>query len=111
MMRPKTLHAVTDEQVYDAVVAELSDEMSEIDAATHAHNVVARLKEPKVERVSDVTGVERVSDITGFPEDDDCNHYGRGGITRAAREMQKSSRRAERTMQKIPRIPGGGFRR
>jgi len=91
MMRPKTLHAVTDEQVYDAVVAELSDEMSEIDAATHAHNVVARLKEPKV---------ERVSDITGFPEDDDCNHYGRGGITRAARAMQK-----------IPRMPGGGSRR
>ena len=102
MMRPKTLHAVTDEQVYDAVVAELSDEMSAMDAATHAHNVVIRLKEPKE---------ERVSDITGFPEDDDCNHYGRGGITRAAREMQKSSRRAERTMQKIPRIPGGGFRR
>jgi len=91
MMRPKTLHAVTDEQVYDAVVAELSDEMSAMDAATHAHNVVIRLKEPKE---------ERVSDITGFPEDDDCNHYDLGEIKRAARAMQK-----------IPRMPGGGFRR
>ena len=91
MMRPKTLHAVTDEQVYDAVVAELSAEMSAMDAATHAHNVVIRLKEPKE---------ERVSDITGFPEDDDCNHYDLGEIKRAARAMQK-----------IPRMPGGGFRR
>ena len=100
MMRPKTLHAVTDEQVYDAVIAELSDEMSAIDAATHAHNVVARLKEPKVERVSDVTGVERVSDITGFPEDDDCNQYDLDEIKRTAKAMQR-----------IPRMPGGGARR
>lgn len=86
-MRPKTLHAVTDEQVYDAVVAELSAEMSAMDAATYAHNVVARLKEPKI---------ERVSDITGFSEDDDFNQFDLDEIKRTARAMRR-----------IPRMPGG----
>lgn len=87
------MHAVTDEQVYDAVFAELSAEMSLADAATHAHNVVTRLKEPKV---------ERVSDITGFAEDDDCIHYDHDEIKRAARALRQIH---------VPRMPGGGFRR
>ena len=40
MMRPKTLHAVTDEQVYDAVFAELSAEMSLADAYKYTSEVM-----------------------------------------------------------------------
>ena len=92
MHRPKKI-ITTDETIYDAILAELSD-LNEMTAATYAHNVVARLKEKK-ELQNAASKIEfnddfptdddidneiihadeerfagKVSDITGFPEDD-----------------------------------------
>jgi len=101
MHRPNRI-VTTYEKIYDAILAELVD-LNVSTAATHAYNIVTRIKEHDAPK--------KTSDITGFPEDDDFNHYGRGGITRAAQEMQEIPRRAARTMQRIPRMPGGGARR
>jgi hypothetical protein len=89
---------ITDEEIRDAVMAELLSffgpdaqaglgiirDFSETDSATIAHNVIERLTKPA-----------KVSDITGFPEDD-AGHD--------PTPTQKLRRKANR----IPGIPGQG---
>jgi radical SAM superfamily enzyme YgiQ (UPF0313 family) len=90
MHRPKKI-ITTDEAIYDAILAELSD-LNEMTAATHAHNVVARLKEHNEP--------SKVSDITGFPEDDDIE----------AEEIQRQEQEFEEIVvfkgrRRIPGMP------
>jgi len=88
MHRPKKI-ITTDEAIYDAILVELSD-LNEMTAATHAHNVVARLKEHNEP--------SKVSDITGFPEDDDIE----------AEEIQRQEQEFEEivVVKGRRRIPG-----
>lgn len=87
MHRPKRI-VTTDEKIYDAILAELVD-LNVSTAATHAHNVVTRLKEHDEPK--------KTSDITGFPEDDDIESM---EIDRQAEEY------AEEIIQIRRRFPG-----
>ena len=90
MHRPNRI-VTTYEKIYDAILAELVD-LNVSTAATHAYNIVTRIKEHDAPK--------KTSDITGFPEDDDIENE---EIDRQAEEYAEEIIKIRRRIPGMPR--------